>query len=118
MPTGTLVITRPRQIADMMRRYRIILDGHEVGAIRRGEELRLDVPAGEHDVVARIDWTSSSPLRVRVDGGRETEIEVGSNVSGWRLLAASYFITFGASQYLYLRHRHRAFPVVALKTGG
>jgi hypothetical protein len=109
--TGSLAVSRPRQYADMLRDYRIILDGREVGTVSRGAELRLDLPIGEHEVVARIDWARSNFFKVMIREGELTELEVGSNIYGWRFLAIIYFITVGYSRYLYLRHRLQAFPV-------
>jgi hypothetical protein len=62
MAIGTLIITRPRQYADRLRRYRIILDGREVGQLKASEELRVELPEGEHWMVARIDWARSNHL--------------------------------------------------------
>ena len=57
MATGTLIIARPREYAARLRRYRIIVDDQEVGRLKLGEGLRIEMPEGEHWMVARIDWT-------------------------------------------------------------
>ena len=115
MATGTLILTRPRQYADRLRQYRIIVDDQEVGRLSVGEELRVELPEGEHRMVARIDWARSNYLSFGIRAGETTEIEVGANARGWLLIAAIYFATIGYWQYLYLRHRVTGFPVT---TGG
>ena len=117
MGPGTLVISRARDHADMLRRYRIVLNGREVGTIKRGGELRVTVPAGDHEVVARIDWAGSNALTVGVRAGEITELEVGSSIEGWRFLAVLYLITFGRNHYPYLRHRVVGFPILPRAAG-
>ena len=110
--TGTLLITRPRQFADIFRRYRVFVDDNEVGRIKRGGVLQVQVPDGDHAVVARIDWARSNFLNVTVRAGDTTELEVGSNVRERARLGTVYSVTVGAESYLYLRPRVVGFPVV------
>jgi hypothetical protein len=111
MATGTLVITRPHQWADRLRHYRLFVDGVEAGRIGNGSQLSIDLPVGERDLVAHIDWCRSNVFRVLIREGAVSEVEVGANATGWRLLAGIYFATLGWSHYLYLRHRATGFPV-------
>ncbi|SDO22397.1 hypothetical protein [Geodermatophilus sp. DSM 45219] len=65
--SGALVVSRPAGwYQDRLRRYEVLVDGRVAGRLRRGEDLRLDVPAGRHSVQARIDWTGSPPVEVDV----------------------------------------------------
>src|SRR5689334_6745922 len=112
MRTGTLIVTRPRQFADLLRHYRIVVDDQDVGTLKRCEELRIELPEGEHRMVARIDWARSNYLSFGIRIGETAEIEVGSNARGWRLIAAPYFATLGFRNYLYLRRRATGFPVI------
>lgn len=111
MGTGTLILTRPRQWADRLRRYRILVDGREVARLKAGEELRLELPAGEHRMIAQIDWCTSNLLPFGIRPNETTEIEVGASARGWSLLASAFFITMGSGHYLYLKHRVVGFPV-------
>jgi hypothetical protein len=113
MATATLMLVRPKQWCDRLRRYRVLIDGAEVGRLAAGTELRVELPEGEHDVVAKIDWARSNRLTLTTRAGETTELEVGANARGWLLLAGIYLATAGSSQYLYLRHRVTGFPVVA-----
>jgi hypothetical protein len=53
--------------------------------------------------VARIDWCGSNSVRVKVRQGVTYDLEVGSNLRGWRLLVAIVYVTVLHSEYLYLR---------------
>lgn len=55
---------------DRFRRYRILIDGVEVGRIRRGETLRFPVPAGRHSLRLKIDWVSSRAWPFTVANGQ------------------------------------------------
>jgi hypothetical protein len=112
METGRLTIKRPRQYADMIRRYGIFVDGALAGTMKAGEELALNIPTGEHQVVARIDWCGSNVLNVTVRPDETTEVEVGSNAMTWAGLLALYYVTFARSKYLYLRLAPRGFRVL------
>jgi len=103
MATGTLIIVRARQYADMLRHYRIVVDDHEVGRIRWGGDLRVELPCGDHRLVARIHWALSRELPFGIREREIIEVEVGSKVRGWALLGAPYFATLGCRDYLYLR---------------
>ena len=53
--------------------------------------------------MAKIDWCSSNMLQVEVKEGAIYELEVGSNLTGWRILLVMIYITVLCSDYLYLR---------------
>jgi hypothetical protein len=94
---------RPQQYADRMRKYELFVDGVPRGQIRRGESVEVAASPGSHIVVARIDWCSSNELSLDCRDGQTYDLEVGSNVTGWRMLAAILYITLFRSEYLYLR---------------
>ena len=115
---GRLLVKRPSQYADMLRRYRLYIDGRRVGTIKRSEELAFELPAGEHEIVARIDWCRSNFLSVTIREGATTEIEVGATARGARMLGAWYYITFGRAEYLYLKMSPRGFQVLTPDESG
>ena len=76
-PSGRLVVHRPRGgWRDLLRAYVVEVDGVERARIRRGGRVELEAPAGDHLVRARIDWTGSPELPVRVPAGGTVEVEV------------------------------------------
>ena len=76
--SGQIVVTRPQGFyQDALRRYKILIDGQEAGSLKRGEVLRRTVPAGPHDVVAKIDWSGSPSTQVVVPPGGSVKLKVG-----------------------------------------
>ena len=58
-----LIIRREHMWSDKTRKYRILLNGREIGRLGDGGELRWPLTPGEHVLQARIDWCCSQPLR-------------------------------------------------------
>jgi len=100
---ATLSISRPRQYADALRQYRVLIDDAEAAAIRPGQTIDIDVPPGKHRVVAAVDWVRSNPVEFEALPGGYHRLEVGSNVAGWRLLLAGVYATVWRDRYLYLK---------------
>lgn len=84
---GRLVVWRPGGVwqRDLLRSYRLEVDGEPRGTIRRGQILELEVPAGRHAVRARIDWTGSPDIVVDVEPGASVTVVVKPAEGGWSL---------------------------------
>lgn len=96
---GQLVITRPAgQYRDAIRAYLIEVDGEERGALKPGDSLVVDVPAGARKVQANIDWTGSPPLTVDVQAGASITVVVEPGGSAFTAL----FQLFKPRSYLKL----------------
>lgn len=61
-----LTIKRGGGYSDMLRSYKIEIDGQIVGSIRRHETHTFDVSEGMHKVRMRIDWCGSQVVDVLV----------------------------------------------------
>ena len=112
---AALRFRRSSQLADSLRNYRLFVDGSLVGTIGPGSVIEVDVPSGSHEVIARIDWCSSNAVQVEARQGEVCELQVGSNVRGWRIPFGWVYAFFLRSRYLYL---HRAEPDAAPERGG
>ena len=67
MPAATVRVTRaPEGFADLMRSYAVVLDGHEVAKLRRGESWEFRIRPGIHRLQMRIDWSGSPELEFTV----------------------------------------------------
>ena len=69
MSTGAtcmLRLVRGSGYADWLRRYKIFINGAQVGTIARDAILDLEVPSGPLTIEARIDWGRSQPLTIEV----------------------------------------------------
>jgi hypothetical protein len=75
--SGAITVERPTgYYIAVYRRYRILVDGREVGAVKRGETLLTTVTAGPHTVSARIDWSGSPAVEVNVPPGGHVALDV------------------------------------------
>jgi len=97
-------LKRASEIADMLRTYKIVLDGNEVGTIRRGKEVTLEVAPGPHRMWLRIDWCESNALEF-VSDATPLEFECGSNFAGWRAFLGIKHLVSSGPGYLWLRSR-------------
>jgi len=97
-------ITRVRPYGEMLRSYEIFIDDIYRGEIKIGETKEFAIKNGIHTVRAKIDWGSSNELCVNVDDSI-VELEVGSFVTGWRLLFALVYATFLSHKCLWLREK-------------
>jgi hypothetical protein len=93
-------VVRRSGFADLLRRYKIFVNGNYAGSIARNATLNLRVPRGKVSLEARIDWGRSRPLVVEAQPGRRIEVEVANHWGAWLALWA---ITFGFGTYLVLR---------------
>ena len=75
------VVVRRVGRMEALRRYRILVDGREVGRLWRGGRVHVPHAGGLVRVEARIDWCSAKPLAFRLEPGGAAEVEV-FNVSG------------------------------------
>ena len=103
---GCLLIHRPRQFADRVRRYRIFVDKEFVATISAGASVEIERPPDGSTITAKMDWVRSNSVSVhRLEPGQQLEVR---NRMGWRMwlpFAMLYYITFGRSRYLQLSIR-------------
>jgi hypothetical protein len=75
---GRVTLRRVGRRFDLLRRYRILLDGVEIGRLRLGGTISVERPPGRVLIEARIDWCSAAPLIIPVVAGEETVVEVAN----------------------------------------
>ncbi len=80
---GKLILTRSRHLATRLWVFQIVIDGRPTASISAGQTAVIDLPAGHHDVVARVDWWRSRPLRIKVIPRGKNYAEVGSAITPW-----------------------------------
>lgn len=103
---ATLIVRRDRGYADKWRKYRILLDGVEIGKLAQGEELRQEISEGLHEIQARIDWSGSRHMAFDARSGEQVVL-VRSSLRGWRIVLAPLFILFNWGDYLKLERQGR-----------
>jgi hypothetical protein len=69
-PTSQITLKRLRRpLGDLLRTYKVVIDGNTVGDIRRGETKTFDVPPGQHEIHLEIDWAKSRDLDLNLSSG-------------------------------------------------
>ncbi|MDP4504018.1 hypothetical protein [Nonomuraea turcica] len=85
-PLGKIVIARQRSgWRDRSRAYTVLIDGAQVGSLRRGGVLEIDVSPGQHVVQLKIDWTGSAPHNITVPPASEVNM-IACSGKAWRAL--------------------------------
>jgi hypothetical protein len=98
---GTIEIARRADsYVDRTRKYKLMVDGQRRGAVRRGDTLTVDVPAGRHVVALKIDWAGSREVTVDVPEGGVVKLWCEPAASAASGLAHSIFNRHG---YIELR---------------
>ncbi len=104
---ATLAVRRDKGYADKLRKYRILLDGLEIGQLAEGTVLRQEVSEGPHVVEARVDWCGSQPLDLHAVAGEQVVV-VRSALRGWRVMLALFYVIFNRRGYLTLELQQRS----------
>lgn len=74
---------RPDQLwGSRARKYRLLVDGDEVGRVASGSVFEVDVEPGTHTVQARIDWTGSPSEAVTIGVGEEVIVRILNGAEG------------------------------------
>jgi hypothetical protein len=65
---ATIRIQRPKMFgAAVARKFRIYIDGTQVGMIGYGQQKEFETTAGRHTVTAKIDWCGSPDVIVNLN---------------------------------------------------
>ena len=100
---GTLRIRRVDESINMLRAYKILVNGQPVGKVDNGGVLDLPLEPGVHQVSAKIDWCASPPMSVTIASGGVVELELGCNEGVWGGLGLLIALVFQSQKFLYLR---------------
>ncbi len=68
---SSLRVVRPDDHGGRYRGLRVEVDGREVATLRPNQQVELDLPAGVHTIVGRMDWARSADLQVDLPGNDE-----------------------------------------------
>ena len=98
--TSTIRFVRPSRFADLVRRYKLFVNGRQVGVLGASGTLEVEVAPGPQEILARLDWCRSEPLRIETTPGQTVGIDVTND---WSPLLAIWAVTFGHRKYLTLK---------------
>ena len=97
---GAIVLTRVKGgYRDMLRGYKLLVDGAERGVVKRGQQVRVELAPGMHTLQLKIDWCTSQEERVFLRPG---ELGYFSCAPGGHPLAALADVSVGKDQYVSL----------------
>lgn len=71
-----LIIKRNSEWANKMRSFHIYLNGRKLTEIKDKEVKAFDLPQGEYQLIAKIDWCGSQPLDFKISKDEVKRIEV------------------------------------------
>jgi hypothetical protein len=99
---GWVMVRRTSQTANSLRSIAIFADGQKVGQLKNGESRAFELSPGEHQIFAKIDWCKTPLLAVSVKAGETIDLIVGSEMTGWRIFLAAFYLLF-SSKLIYLK---------------
>lgn len=84
----------PRPRGDLLRTYRVLIDGSDVGGIRRKEVKTFDIAPGRHQVRLKLDWCSSREITIELEPGAEAKQACRARPAdlGWSALRSSDYV--------------------------
>jgi hypothetical protein len=94
-PASQITLKRLRRpLGDVLRTYKVVIDGNTVGDIRRGETKTFDVPPGRHEIHLEIDWAKSRNLELNLSSGDVASLTCSARPpnAGLTVLASKNYI--------------------------
>ena len=102
-----ITINRDSGYVDRIRAYKVVLDGNVVGKIKNGQQIKLDVAPGNHQIYLKIDWCRSNTVEFEIDEDI-IDFECGSSLRGskfWIPFVELIYIISKRNQYIWLRKK-------------
>ena len=73
----TITLKRTSEFTNIIRNYKIFIDGQQVGTIANGQTKNFPTTVGKHIITAKIDWCSSPEILVDVKDNQTKNLKVG-----------------------------------------
>lgn len=98
-----ILVSRPKQYADRIRSYNLLVDGKLLARIKAGEEIYVTLPENARVISAKIDWCSSNKFNLSSITANE-KIEVKNAIAKKIFIPfyVLYAITFKKNAYLHI----------------
>lgn len=100
----TLTINRSNEYVNRLRAIKILVNGKEIGTIKNGETKSFELPSGNHQLQAKIDWCTSNKVQFNITEGQTKTFYMDSFANHNRIgkLATIFYIFFNTGSYLQL----------------
>ena len=96
-------ITRASEYVDSIRKYKVFVDGKNIGIIKSGMIEEFKTSAGEHVIYLKIDWCRSNKIAFHSTDNEILEFDCGNNINPLKLLRGFLYITFLKNKYLWIK---------------
>lgn len=83
---ATIRLKRTSEYNNIIRDYKIFIDGQQVGAIANGETKDFATSSGQHTITAKIDWCSSPDISIDLKDDETKILKVGGFKNGQLLM--------------------------------
>ncbi|QHW29646.1 hypothetical protein GZH47_01540 [Paenibacillus rhizovicinus] len=104
--TAAIEIARKSQWVNRIREYTILLNDVRVGAIKDGENVRIDIEPGQHELQLTIDWCGSARLPFTIAEGEKLLFRTGCRIGGFDYFhpfTMLYYVLYKKNEYLYVK---------------
>lgn len=68
------ILRRKHGGGDLFRAYHVLVDGDDIGEVRRGQSRLFDISTGRHEVHLVIDWARSPSVEIDVVSGETVKL--------------------------------------------
>jgi hypothetical protein len=99
-PLNHLTLSRGIEPTNYLRKYKIILDGNEVGDIASGETKHFELETGKHVLSVKVDWCASKSFEFEINEAKNTKLNCGANYNNWRCL---FMYVIKPSNWVYVK---------------
>jgi hypothetical protein len=90
---ATVKIKRTNEYINLMREFRLFIDGKKVGTIGNSQTKVFEIPSGQHSIIAKIDWCSSPEFSFETNDKDSIMLVVGGIKNfRWQLPLGSILI--------------------------
>ncbi len=102
---STIVVERTSQWINRARSINIYDNNQLIGSVKNGKTEEFVIAPGSHELIAKIDWCKTTPLKLTINPGEWITLQLGSDIKGIKLLALLYYITLNTNNYIYIREK-------------
>lgn len=74
---ATITIQRTRELNNMIRDFKIFIDGKQVGTIANGKTKEFTTTPGQHTITSKIGWCSSPDISISITDNETKKLKVG-----------------------------------------
>jgi hypothetical protein len=73
---STLKISSKRELLNILRSYKVYVDGKLVGKVQNGKIQNFELEPGSHKVYAKLDFFKSNEIEILINENEVTEINL------------------------------------------